>query len=192
MLSLGKTIISSAVFEEKFSCDLGKCKGHCCLQGDSGAPLEENEAGMLEKIWPVLKTYMRPEGIKAVEQKGTSLVDADGDLVTPLIGNAECAYALYDEGIYLCAIERAWENRQISFRKPVSCHLFPIRIKRYKEFDAVNYEELKICRPARKKGLAEDIPVYSFLRDPLIRIYGGEWYEELLTAAREIKKNKVV
>ncbi|MFO7755929.1 MAG: DUF3109 family protein [Bacteroidales bacterium] len=190
MLSLGKAIISSAVFEEKFACDLKKCKGYCCLQGDSGAPLLDEEATVLEEIWPVIKNYMRPEGIRAVEEKGLSVIDSDGDLVTPLIGKAECAYAKYDGGIYHCAIERAWEDRVISFRKPLSCHLFPLRIKRYREFDAVNYEEIKICRPAVRRGKNENIPVYRFLKDPLIRLYGSKWYNELLRAAADIGRNK--
>jgi len=190
MLSLGKTIISSAVFEEKFACDLKKCRGQCCLHGDSGAPLEEEEAKILEKIFPVVRYYMRPRGIKAVEEKGTSMIDSDGDLVTPLIGNAECAYARYDEGIYYCAIERAWEDKKVSFRKPISCHLFPLRVKKYEEFDAVNYEEIKICRPAVARGKAENIPVYDFLEEALVRAYGKKWYKELLIAAKEIQKNK--
>lgn len=190
MLSLGKTIISSAVFEVKFACDLEKCRGHCCLHGDSGAPLEEEEAQILRKIWPTLKQYMRTEGIEAVNQKGTSLIDSDGDLVTPLIGNAECAYTQYINGIYYCAIEKAWIDKKISFRKPISCHLFPIRIKKYEEFDAVNYEELKICRPAISRGIAEEIPVYLFLEEPLIRIYGKKWYHKLLITAGELRKNK--
>ncbi|HCC70559.1 MAG TPA: DUF3109 domain-containing protein [Bacteroidales bacterium] len=190
MFSLGKTIISSAVFEEKFACDLQKCRGQCCLYGDSGAPLENEEAEILENFFPVLRNYMRPEGIKAVEKKGTSMLDKDGDLVTPLIGNAECAYTLYNNGIYYCAIEKAWEDKKISFRKPISCHLFPLRIKKYEEFDAVNYEELKICKPAVRKGVAENIPVYRFLEEALVRAYGKKWYNELLIAAEEIKKNK--
>lgn len=190
MLSLGKAIISSAVFEEQFACDLKKCRGYCCLQGDSGAPLLDEEAGILEEIWPVIRHYMRPQGIKAVEEKGLSVIDDDGDLVTALIGKAECAYAGYSEGLYYCAIERAWEDEKISFRKPLSCHLFPLRVKRYREFDAVNYEEVKICRPAVRRGKTENIPVYRFLKDPLIRLYGKKWYDELLRAAADIHRNK--
>ena len=188
MLSIGRTIISSAVFEEKFSCDLARCKGCCCLQGDSGAPLEESEGKTIAEIWPVIKDYMRTEGIQAVEEKGTSLIDSDGDLVTPLIGNAECAYTLLEDGVYFCAIERAWADGKVKFQKPISCHLFPIRIKKYEEFDAVNYEEWKICRPAVKKGKESNIPVYEFLQEPLIRIYGKQWYNELQIAAREFEK----
>lgn len=190
MLSIDKTIISSAIFEEKFACDLDNCRGYCCLHGDSGAPLEEEEGRILKKKWPLIREYMRPEGIQAVELKGTSVIDSDGDLVTPLIGNAECAFSQYVNGIYYCAIEKAWEDRKISFRKPVSCHLFPIRIKKYSEFDAVNYEEWKICRTAKKRGNNENIPVYRFLEEPLVRVYGQKWYDELLIAANEMEKIK--
>lgn len=178
------------LFDRKFCCDLEKCKGSCCRYGDSGAPLEEAEAIILEEIWPVLKDYMRKEGIDAVEHKGTSMLDSDGDTVTPLIGNAECAYAVIDKGIYKCAIEKAWTDGRITFRKPESCHLFPVRIKKYREFDAVNYEEWKICKPALKRGEELDLPVYKFLKEPLVRVYGETWYREVEKAAQEIKKSK--
>ena len=133
---------------------------------------------------------MRAEGIKAVEEKGTSMIDSDGDTVTPLIGNDECAYAVVEEGVFKCAIEKAWSDKKIKFRKPESCHLFPVRIKRYQEFDAVNFEEWKICKPARKLGEDLDLPVYRFLRDPLIRVYGKKWFREVEKAAQEVKNLK--
>ena len=178
------------LFDKKFCCDLQKCKGSCCRYGDSGAPLEEKEAIILEEIWPELRAYMRAEGIKAVEEKGTSMIDSDGDTVTPLIGNDECAYAVVEEGVFKCAIEKAWSDKKIKFRKPESCHLFPVRIKRYQEFDAVNFEEWKICKPARKLGEDLDLPVYRFLRDPLIRVYGKKWFREVEKAAQEVKNLK--
>jgi len=188
MLSIDRTVISMNLFDRKFCCDLDKCKGSCCRYGDSGAPLEEKEAVILEEIWPELKKYMRAEGIEAVMEKGTSMVDSDGDIVTPLIGNDECAYAIVENGIFKCAIEKAWIDGKIKFRKPESCHLFPVRIKKYREFDAVNYEEWKICKSARKLGEELDLPVYKFLKDPLIRVYGKKWYKEVEKAAGEIKK----
>ncbi len=190
MLSIDKTVISLNLFEKKFCCDLDLCKGSCCKYGDSGAPLEEKEAIILEEIWPIIKEYMRPEGIASVQEKGSSMIDSDNDTVTPLIGNAECAYAVVDDGIYKCAIEKAWEDGKIKFRKPESCHLFPVRIKKYSEFDAVNYEEWKICKSALKKGEELDLPVYKFLKDPLIRVYGKNWYKEIEKAAEDIKKSK--
>lgn len=178
------------LFDKKFCCDLNECKGSCCRYGDSGAPLEESEAIILEEIWPLVKDYLRPSGIKAIEKMGTSMVDSDGDTVTPLIGNEECAYAVIEDGIYKCAIEKAWTDGKIKFRKPESCHLFPVRIKKYKDFDAVNYEEWKICKPALKKGEELNLPVYKFLKEPLIRAYGKKWYADLEKAAEDIKKSK--
>lgn len=187
MLSIDRTVISMNLFDKKFCCDLEKCKGSCCRYGDSGAPLEEKEAIILEEIWPVVEPYMRPEGIQSVKEKGTSMVDSDGDTVTPLIGNDECAYAILENGIFKCAIEKAWTDGKIKFRKPESCHLFPVRIKKYKEFDAVNYEEWKICKPARALGEDLELPVYKFLKEPLIRVYGKSWYKEIEKAAEEVK-----
>lgn len=190
MLSIGRTIISMELFEKRFICDLDKCKGHCCYHGESGAPLEDNEAEILEEIYPVIKEFLRDEGVEAISRQGTSLIDSDGDRVTPLVGTAECAYAIIDNGIYKCAIEKLWHEGKISFRKPVSCHLFPVRVKKYREFDAVNYEELKICKPALLKGASENLFVYQFLEEPLKRVYGDEWYNELTIAAGEIRKMK--
>lgn len=190
MLSIGKTIISMNLFEKRFICDLEKCRGHCCYYGDSGAPLEAEEAEILEEIYPVIKDSLRPEGREAIEQQGTSIIDTDGDIVTPLIGTAECAYAIIEEGIYKCAIEKAWIEKRVAFRKPESCHLFPVRVKKYREFDAVNYEEWKICKPALIKGESEGVYVYQFLKEPLTRVYGEEWYNELTIAAGELQNRK--
>jgi len=188
MLSIGKTIISMDLFEKRFVCDLDKCRGQCCYYGDSGAPLENGEAEMLQEVYPEIKHLMRSEGIRAVEKQGTSVIDTDGDTVTPLIGNAECAYAIIEEGIYKCAIEKAWFEKKSSFRKPESCHLFPVRVKKYRDFDAVNYEEWKICKPAIHNGMSQGVYVYQFLREPLTRVYGEEWYRELTIAADELQK----
>lgn len=190
MLSIGKAIVSMDLFEKKFICDLDKCKGYCCVDGESGAPLNELEVELLEDVYPLIQSYMRPEGVIAVEKQGTSVIDADGDMVTPLIGVAECVYTFIENGIFKCAIEKAWYDKKIDFRKPESCHLFPVRVKSYKEFDAVNYQELKICKPALAKGEAEGVYVFSFLKEPLTRLYGKEWYKELSIAAKEIEKRK--
>jgi len=190
MLSIGKAIVSMDLFEKRFVCDLEKCRGHCCYYGDSGAPLEDIEAEILEQIYPDIKPLMRIEGIEEIEMQGTSVIDSDGDTVTPLIGNAECAYAIIEEGIYKCAIEKGWFEKKYSFRKPESCHLFPVRVKKYRDFDAVNYEEWKICKPAIHKGTDHDIYVYQFLKEPLTRVYGKEWYQELSIAATELKKHR--
>ena len=184
MIEIGRTIISHAVFEQHFVCDLLKCRGACCVEGDSGAPLTPEEAIKLEEILPLVEPYMTPEGKAVVGHQGTSVVDSDGDTVTPLVNNKECAFTFKDErGIVKCAVEKAFLDGKTDFRKPVSCHLFPIRITEYKRFDAVNYQELKICKPGRECGRGQKLPLYQFLKEPLIRKYGESWYEQLAFAA---------
>ena len=169
-----------------------KCHGNCCRYGDSGAPLSAEEAHILKDIWSLVKPYLRPEGIAAIEEKGTSMVDFENDNVTPLIGNEECAYTILKDNILLCGIEQAWTDGKISYRKPLSCHLFPVRIKYYSDFRAVNYEELAICSPARVTGEREGLYVYEFLKEPLIRALGKDLYNDLCIAARELRKNKTL
>jgi hypothetical protein len=192
MLRINDTIFSFDILEKKFRCNLPRCLGNCCRYGDSGAPLSEDEAHILSDIWGQVKKYLRPEGILAIEEKGTSVVDFENDNVTPLIGNEECAYTTVKDNILLCGIEQAWSDGKISFRKPLSCHLFPIRIKYYSDFRAVNYEELAICSPARVTGEREGIYVYEFLKEPLIRALGNDLYKDLCIAAKELRKNKTL
>jgi hypothetical protein len=190
MLQIDNTIVSINLIEQRFACDLGACRGCCCRYGDSGAPLTKEEALILEKIWTDVKPLLRPEGIKAIEENGTSITDFEGECVTPLVGNEECAYTIIENGIWLCGIERAWFNRTITFRKPLSCHLFPVRVKNYADFKAVNFEEWPICRPAVTEGTEKNIMLYRFLREPLERAFGREWYEKLQFAAEEYEKSK--
>jgi hypothetical protein len=192
MLRIDNTIFSFDILEKKFTCDLPLCFGNCCRYGDSGAPVTNEEAEILENIYPVLKPYLRPEGLAAIEEKGTFTTDFENEKVTPLIGNEECAYTTKSGDIFLCGIEQAWSEGSISFRKPLSCHLFPIRIKHYSDFRAVNYEELAICSPGRKCGEDKGIYVYEFLKEPLIRALGEELYEELCIAAIELRKNRTI
>lgn len=190
MFQIDDTIVSLSVIEKKFACDLGECKGCCCRYGDSGAPLKPGEALMLEEIYPLLKPFLRPEGIAAIEEKGTSVTDIEGDTVTPLIKNEECAYTTLSDAVFRCAIEEAYNAGVVSFRKPVSCHLFPVRVKDFTDFRAVNYEEWPICRPALSRGEREDTDLYVFLKEPLIRLFGKEWFNKLQFAAKEYKKQK--
>lgn len=189
MLRINDIIFSLDIIEKKFLCDLKKCQGSCCRYGDSGAPLSNSEAKMLREIYPVLKDHLRPEGIAAIEKKGTSEIDFQGDLVTPLIGNEECAYTTFNKGIYGCAIEQAWSEGRVSLRKPLSCHLFPIKVKHFSNFTGVNYQEIPICECGRIKGNREKVFVYEFLKEPLIRAIGPETYRELCIAARELRKS---
>jgi hypothetical protein len=192
MLRIEDTIFSFDILEKKFRCNLPKCLGNCCRYGDSGAPVSTNEAHILKDIWNIVKPYLRSEGIAAIEEKGTSVVDFENENVTPLIGNEECAYTIFSDKILLCGIEKAWTEGKISFRKPLSCHLFPVRIKYYSDFRAVNYEELAICSPARIAGEREGLYVYEFLREPLIRALGEDLYKDLCIAAKELRKNKTL
>lgn len=190
MLQIADTIVSLALIEKKFSCDPGKCKGSCCRYGDTGAPLTPEEAAALDHIWPGLLPWLRPEGIEAIEKAGTSMKDIEGELVTPLVNNEECAYAIMEDDVYRCGIENAFNAGAVDFRKPLSCHLFPVRVKRYRDFRAVNYEEWPICKPGVAAGMEKDIELCIFLGEPLVRAFGKEWYDKLLWAAGEYVKYK--
>jgi hypothetical protein len=179
MLQIGNTIISDDLAEKKFCCDLEKCKGACCIYGDSGAPLEDHEVDILMKIYPKITRYLRPEGIQTIEEDGTYVIDSDGDKVTPLIKGKECAYVYFDADIAKCAIEKAYNERVINFKKPVSCHLFPVRLTHYDDFTAVNYCPVDICKPAINKGERNNIKVDDFLEEPLTRRFGKSWFKEL-------------
>jgi Protein of unknown function (DUF3109) len=190
MLRIDDTIFSFDILEKKFSCDLPVCLGNCCRYGDSGAPLSGDEKFILEEIWKDVKPYLRPEGVASIEEKGTSVADFENERVTPLIRNEECAYTNRNDNVFLCGIEQAWSDGKILFRKPLSCHLFPVRIKYFSSFRAVNYEELAICSPARKAGENRGIYVYEFLKEPLIRAVGEEMYKELCIAAKQLRTRK--
>lgn len=191
MLEIGRTIISFDIFEKHFLCDLFKCKGACCVEGDSGAPLTEDEAKLIEKDYKAFEGYLPQKHKNEIAKQGFSVVDSDGDLVTPLVNNRQCAYSFYDEnGILKCSIEKAYFEGKTKFRKPVSCHLFPIRITEYKRFDAVNYQQLDICKPGRACGKSQKLPLYKFLKEPLIRKYGEEWYKEVEIAAEHLNNGK--
>ncbi|MDQ1331987.1 MAG: hypothetical protein QG576_21 [Bacteroidota bacterium] len=186
MLRIGDTIFSFDVLEKKFICNLPDCLGSCCRYGDSGAPLSDSEVQILDEIWTVVKEYLRPEGVRVIEESGTSINDFENEKVTPLINNEECAYTIIKDNIYMCAIEKAWTDGKISFQKPLSCHLFPVRIKHYSAFRTVNYQELAICSAACEKGKEESVYVYEFLKEPLIRALGEDIYNELCIAAKEL------
>jgi hypothetical protein len=187
MLQIDHAIISFDILEKKFVCDLKKCKGACCVHGDSGAPLEKTEVKILEDLFPLIRPFMRKEGIEAIEKQGTSLVDNDGDEVTPLVNGKECAYVVFESGIAKCSIEKAYENQVIKFKKPLSCHLYPIRITKYSKFEALNYHQWEICKPAISLGKKENTPLYIYLKEPLSRKYGESWYKQLKIASEEVK-----
>ena len=190
MIQVEDKIISMDVFEKQFVCDLNACKGACCVEGDSGAPVLKEEERILDQIYEKVKPYMRKEGIIQIENKGVAVYDSDGELTTPLVNNRECAFVTFENGISKCAIEKAYLDDKIEFKKPISCHLFPIRIKEYRDFAAINYEEIKICKPACKCGSKLEVPVYVFLKEPLIRKYGIVWYKKLLNVSKLLRKKE--
>ena len=181
MIQLGNTILSDDIKESFFTCDLEKCKGACCVEGDLGAPLEESELPILEKIYEKVEPFLSEEGRSAIDQQGKYVLDEEGDHSTPTINGKECAYAVYDDrGILKCGIEQAHEAGEIDFQKPISCHLYPIRISKHDDFEAVNYDRWDICDPACSLGKTLSMPLYKFLRMPLIRRYGSRWYNRLV------------
>jgi hypothetical protein len=183
MLEIGRAIVSLDILEKQFLCDLLKCKGACCVEGDSGAPVTPEEAKAIEVAYPQVAPYILESHQEEVRKQGFAVIDLDGDLVTPLVNNKQCVYTYEERGILKCGIEKAFLDGKINFRKPVSCHLFPIRITEYKRFDAVNYQKIDICKPGRECGKKEKLPLFVFLKEPLIRKYGEEWYEQLEYAA---------
>lgn len=186
MIAVGEALISEDILEKEFVCDLSKCKGACCVEGDAGAPLELAEVTRLEEIYDDVKPFLRPEGVRAIEELGTSVQDpSDGEWVTPLVNGAECAYVIFDEkGVTKCGIEKAWEQGAVNWQKPVSCHLYPVRIDSYESYDAVNYHKWQICSPACELGAQLKVPVYKFVKDAFIRKYGPGWYAELEEVAK--------
>ena len=191
MFQLEKTIVSEEILEKEFVCNLNACKGACCVNGDAGAPLEKEELEILQEILPVLKSYLRKEGLQAIEEQGAYTTNELGEHETTLIDGADCAYVIYDEkNVALCGIEEAYNQGEISFKKPVSCHLYPIRIKQYSEFAAVNYDKWEICDDACSLGNELGVPVYKFVKQALVRKFGEKWYTELEKIAEERNNSK--
>jgi Protein of unknown function (DUF3109) len=181
MFIVGGTLVSEELFEEKFVCDLNACKGACCVEGSSGAPLDAEELSQLEDAYESTKSYMRSEGIKAIEELGLYQMDDDGDLVTTLVeGNKECSFVTFDQnGIAKCALEQAFNDGKTAWKKPISCHLYPVRLQKLTEYTAVNYHRWQICKPACECGSKLQVPVFKFLKEPLVRKFGEQWYAEL-------------
>lgn len=181
MIEVGNVILTDDIKDEYFVCDLAKCKGGCCVEGDLGAPLNDDELGILDDIYPEVEPYLNDKGKKAIEDQGKYILDADDEFSTPTIAGKECAYAIYDEaGILKCGIEKAYLDGKIDFQKPVSCHLYPLRITQYEKFEAVNYDKWHICSDACSNGLNLQVPLYKFLKQPLVRKYGEDWYIKLV------------
>lgn len=191
MIQIDDTLVSLDVIERYFLCDLSRCKGACCIEGDSGAPLEAEEVAELEKVLPAVWDALSPEAQAIIRKQGVSFTDADGDLVTSIVNDKDCVFTCYDaDGTCRCAIEKAYREGRVGFYKPVSCHLYPVRITRYDTFQAVNCHKWDVCKAAECLGEKEKLRVYQFLKEPLIRKFGADWYANLEICAREWLKQK--
>ncbi|MFT4697620.1 MAG: hypothetical protein ACI9SJ_000749 [Flavobacteriaceae bacterium] len=189
MFQLGKTIVSEDILEKEFVCNLGACKGECCIAGEAGAPVTKDEVEILKDIYPKVKPFLRKEGIAVIEKEGTHVITDLNELETPLVNGKECAYVSFSEnGTAGCGIEDAYNAGEVEFRKPISCHLYPVRVQDFSEFSAVNYHKWPICNDACTLGAELKVPVYKFLKESLIRKFGENWYLELEKVAENYKK----
>lgn len=190
MVEINDTIVSFDLFEEQFCCDLATCHGICCVEGDCGAPLEIDEIERIEEILPVIWDSLPEKSREVIDAEGVAYVDPEGEMVTQIVDGKDCAFAYHDpeDGCCKCAIEKAYREGKIDFMKPVSCHLYPVRVKRYEKFTAVNYHRWDVCQCAVKKGCELKLPVYKFLKEPLKRKFGEDWYHELELAADAYEK----
>lgn len=187
MIAVGNALISEDILERKFACQIQKCHGACCIQGDAGAPLDEEEIAIIETELPNIIPYMDSAGKEYMDVYGFHTIDSDGDLGTVCRPSGECVFVVYTNNIVVCAIEKAWAENKTWFRKPLSCHLYPIRAKKYGEFVAMNYHNWDICSDACKAGEEMQVPVYQFLREALVRKMGPAWYGELEEVAKAWK-----
>jgi hypothetical protein len=187
LVEIQDKIVSTQIFERQFVCDLTACKGACCIEGNGGAPVTKEEVDIIEASLDKVLPYMRPEGIAAIQAQGVVYEDEDFEPATTLVNGKECAFVYFDQtNTAKCAIEKAHREGQIDFIKPISCHLYPIRTKQFNEYTALNYEKWDICEPACACGEKLDVPVYKFLKEPLIRAFGPEFYKELEIVSREL------
>ncbi len=189
MIAIDNVLLSNEIIEENFVCDLEKCKGGCCVDGDCGAPLSEEETKIIAALYPKIKPHLNPEYIPEIEAQGTHTIDNEYGFVTPTVNGGICVYGYTDElGIVKCGIEKAYRAGDIDFYKPISCHLYPIRIIAQPGYEAVNYEPRQyMCKPACKLGNKLKVPVYKFLKEPIIRKFGEEFYTTLDAIAKKYR-----
>ena len=189
MIQIEDTIVSLDVIERRFMCDLSQCRGACCIEGESGAPLEEGEAEQLRLALPEVWDELKEDAREVIRQQGVSYLDADGDEVTSIVNGRDCVFTRYaPDGTCHCALEQAFREGRTTFMKPISCRLYPVRITQYRRFRAVNLHRWEVCRPAEILGERLGIPAYRFLREPLISKFGTEWYTALEAAAEMVAR----
>lgn len=186
MLQIKDTLVSLDLAERYFCCDLDTCHGACCIDGDAGAPITDEEYKILEQVVPIVSDDLTPAGKREIDEHGVGYHDPEGELVTTIVDGRDCAFCTYAPGgLCLCAIEKAYNEGRTTFRKPQSCYLYPVRLTRYPTFTAVNYHRWKICKPAEVLGRKLGMRLYQFLKRPLIDTFGQEWYDELALTCEE-------
>ena len=191
MIEIDDKIVSVDILTTDFLCDVARCKGICCVEGNAGAPLEMDEMDVLEELYPIYEKYMTPEGREAIERDGFAVVDIDGDLTTPLVNDAECAYSYNEGGVTLCAIEKAYLAGECSWRKPISCHLYPIRVAKFSNGTyGLNFHRWNVCASAFECGRKVGVPAYKMLKEAITRAFGEEFYAALEAAEQHIKSLK--
>lgn len=189
MLQIQNALVSLDLAEEFFVCDLAKCLGQCCIEGDAGAPITEDEKKKLEEVLPVVWDDLLPAAREVIERQGVAYTDEEGDLVTSIVDGRDCVFTTYAPGgMCLCAVEKAFREGKCDWRKPMSCYLYPLRLTEYPDFTAVNYHRWKICKCARTLGRKEGVRLYEFMRGPLTERFGAEWYDELKQACEAYLK----
>lgn len=180
MIEVDNVILSDDIRENYFVCDLIKCKGACCVEGDLGAPLEEKELAIIDGNIDKIKPYLSKRGLTSLEKQGPYILDEEGEYSTSTVEGKECVFAYYDDqDMVKCGIEKAYFDKKIDFRKPISCHLYPIRAGEYNNFTALNYDRWEICSPACSNGTDLKVPLYKFLEVPLVRKFGEKWFKKL-------------
>ena len=191
MIEIDDKIVSTDILTTDFLCDVARCKGICCVEGNAGAPLDIEEMDILEELYPIYEKYMTTEGKEAIERDGVAVVDIDGDLTTPLVNEAECAYSYHENGVTLCAIEKAYLAGECDWRKPISCHLYPIRVAKFSNGTfGLNFHRWNVCASAFECGRKLGVPAYKMLKEAIIRAFGEEFYNALEAAEQHIKSYK--
>ena len=189
ILQVGNVLLSPDIITEYFCCDYGKCKGVCCIEGNAGAPVTMDEIGQIEEVLDDVWSDLSPQAQAVIDRQGVAYTDQEGDLVTSIVNGKDCVFTCYDQGNCLCALEKAYHAGKTGFMKPISCSLYPIRAKRFENGTiGLNYSQWNICRDAVALGKQLNIPVYRFLKVPLIRCFGEEWYAELEALANEVNQ----
>ena len=192
MIEVGQVLVSTDVITKHFLCDLKACKGACCVEGDAGAPLTLEEVAQIEDVLPEIWDDLDLQARKVINKQGVAYVDVQGDLVTSIVRGKDCVFTCYgEEGCCYCAIEKAYRAGKVKFQKPISCHLYPIRVKKIGDYYGLNYDQWDVCKAAVVLGNMEKLPVYKFLKEPLIKRFGEEWYKELETVVEELKRQNI-